>query len=95
MKKIFKIASVILTVMFMISCVYTVPLTATSNPVGSKTGEASATFLFDAIPLGSGDFSIQKAALEGGISEISTIDIKKTIGFLFLTMKYTTIVTGE
>ena len=92
MKKIVKIASVVLVVMFMLSCSVTAPLTATSNPIGSKTGEASATFLVGYLPI-SGDYSIQKAAMEGGITEISTVDVKTTPGLF--TVKLTTIVTGN
>lgn len=75
------------------ACSITYPGTATSNPVGSKVGTAKATvvlgFSFDE------DASIQTAAKNGGITRISTVDIKVTnvLGYLFLT--YETIVTGE
>lgn len=75
------------------SCSLTLPVTATSNPIGEKTGTAKATgflgiFYFDA------DASIQKAAENGGITKISTVDVKHT-NFLGIIWGYETIVTGE
>lgn len=75
------------------SCSVTLPVTATSNPVGSKVGRASANGYFSLIFLG-GDASIQKAARNGGITRISTVDIKQTNTLNILT-GYETIVTGE
>lgn len=80
--------------MFLSSCAVTVPVTATSNPVGSKVGKAKSTqilgFFFDG-----GDLSIQRAAKEGGIKKISTVDFKSQLKFLWLVVGYETIVTGE
>lgn len=75
------------------SCSLTLPVTATSNPIGSKVGRAKATgylgvLFFDA------DASIRTAAKNGGISKISTVDIKHT-STLGLIVGYETIVTGE
>lgn len=75
------------------SCATITPITATSNPVGSKVGEASASYLFGAFQLGNADMGIQKAAKNGGIKLISTVDQKVSSG-LFVT-KVTTVVTGE
>ena len=75
------------------SCSSIGPLCATSNKVGTKVGESTANFLFGVIPMGETDASIQAAARNGGISSISTVDVKTTIGIF--TIKYTTIVTGE
>ena len=75
------------------SCSTVGPLCATSNSVGSKVGESKATFLFGYLPFGESDAGIQAAAKKGGISKISTVDVKTTIGFLTVTK--TTIVTGE
>jgi hypothetical protein len=79
--------------MFLSSCSIIVPVTATSNPVGSKVGTAKATvflhvFAFDQ------DASIQTAAKNGGIKKISTVDLKQTdmLGFI---QTYETIVTGD
>ena len=75
------------------SCSTVTPVCATSNPVGSKVGEATATYLFGYIPLGSCDMGIQKAAKQGGITLISTVDSKVSAGLF--TTKITTVVTGE
>lgn len=77
----------------MSSCSITLPVTATSNPVGSKVGTASATgflgiLFFDA------DASIKTAAQNGGITRISTVDIKQK-NVLNIVITYETIVTGE
>jgi hypothetical protein len=77
----------------MSNCALTLPVNATSNPVGSKVGTAKATgylgiLFFDQ------DASIATAAKNGGISKISTVDIKHT-SLLNLIVTYETIVTGE
>lgn len=76
------------------SCSFTAPVTATSNEVGKKVGEAKTTrilvFFFDG-----GDASIQKAAQNGNLKKISTVDFKTSVGFLGLWTTYRTIVTGE
>jgi len=75
------------------SCSLTLPVTATSNAVGSKVGTSKATgylgvLFFDA------DASIKTAAKNGGITEISTVDIKQT-SMLNIIVTYETIVTGK
>lgn len=75
------------------SCAITLPVNATSNPIGSKVGTAQATgylgyLFFDQ------DASIQTAAKNGGITKISTVDIKQT-NTLGIIVGYETIVTGE
>ena len=80
------------TVAILSSCSITLPVNATSNPVGSKVGTATAT-----IVLGlyfNQDAGIQKAAKNGGVKEISTVDIKRT-NILGLVWMYETIVTGK
>ena len=77
----------------MSSCALTMPVTATSNPIGSKVGTAKATgylgyLFFDQ------DASILTAAKNGGITKISTVDIKQT-NTLNIIVTYETIVTGE
>jgi len=76
------------------SCSVTVPVAATSNPVGNKVGSAKSTqilgFFFDG-----GDMSIKTAAKNGGITKISTVDFKSSMVFLYLVRSYETIVTGE
>lgn len=90
MKKLFFIGFVCL---ILSSCALTLPVTATSNQVGNKVGMSKAQgylgFLwFDQ------DASIQTAAKNGGITSISTVDIKST-NLLGIIMTYETIVTGN
>ena len=93
MKKII-IACVMVTLLVLAGCTTIVPITATSNPVGSKVGEAKASFLFGFIPLKSkSDMSIQTAAKNGGITTISTVDEK--VADYFFVVKVSTVVTGE
>ena len=68
------------------------PMDATSNIVGPKTGEASATSILGLF--GFGDASIKKAAENGGIRKISTVD-QKSMNILGIFATSTTIVTGE
>jgi hypothetical protein len=70
---------------------FTFPFAATSNPVGSKMGEAKLTTIFS-IPL-PGDAGIYAAAKNGGISKISTVDIKYSWWVIGSTI--TTIVSGD
>ena len=93
MKKVKTIFALLAVVAMMSSCSLTLPVAATSNPVGNKVGEAKATgflgvLFFDA------DASIRTAAKNGGITKISTVDIKQE-NLLNLIVTYTTIVTGE
>lgn len=92
MKKVL-FGSLIALSLALASCATTLPLTATSNPVGSKMGQASATYLFGYIPLGAADMGIYTAAKNGGITKISTVDTKMTPMFIFTT--YATVVSGE
>lgn len=77
----------------MTSCSLTLPVAATSNPVGSKVGTASGTGFLGVLFFGA-DASIQTAAKNAGITKISTVDIKRD-DILGLITTYTTIVTGE
>jgi hypothetical protein len=74
------------------SCSTTTPFTATSNPVGSKMGKSEITYIL-IFPINS-DAGIYKAAKNGGISKISTIDIKYT-SFGWIYQNWDTVVTGE
>ena len=92
-KKIRAITVLFAAVAMMSSCSLTLPVNATSNPVGSKVGTAKATgylgvLFFDA------DASIRTAAKNGGITRISTVDIKQG-SILGLIVTFETIVTGE
>jgi hypothetical protein len=93
MKKVKTIFALLAVVAMMSSCALTLPVNATSNPVGNKVGTAKATgylgiLFFDA------DASIRTAAKNGGITKISTVDIKQG-NILNLIVTYETIVTGE
>ena len=92
-KKIRNLFAIAAVAAVMASCSVTMPVNATSNPVGSKVGSATATgylgvFFFNA------DASIRTAAKNGGITKISTVDMKQT-NILGIIWTYETIVTGE
>jgi len=80
-------------VAMMSSCSLTLPVAATSNPVGNKVGQATATGFFGVLFFDA-DASIRTAAKNGGITKISTVDIRQG-NVLNLIVTYTTIVTGE
>lgn len=72
MKKAMKFACAIVFVLGMASCSTTMPVVATSNPVGNKCGVAQSTsFLCFG---GSSNTGINKAAKNGGITRISHVD---------------------
>ena len=71
----------------------TLPAAATTNPVGSKVGQASGRIWLYAF--GTADAGIQAAAKNGGIRNISTVDVTQELGILGLWVDYTTTVTGE
>ncbi|MDR2159168.1 MAG: TRL-like family protein [Treponema sp.] len=68
------------------------PVSATGNPIGSKTGQASGQIILGAF--GDVDAGIVAAAQAGGISKVSTVDFQVK-NFLGLVVTYTTTVTGE
>lgn len=80
-------------VAIMSSCALTLPVNATSNTVGSKVGKAKATGYLGVLFFNQ-DASIMQAAKNGGITKISTVDIKAT-SLLNIVVGYETIVTGE
>ncbi len=92
-KKIKSTLALFSLLVLMSSCSITLPVNATSNPVGDKVGTAKATGYFGVIFIDQ-DASIRKAAKNGGITKISTVDIKQT-NVLNLIVTYETIVTGE
>jgi hypothetical protein len=93
MKKVKSILALAAAVALMSSCALTLPVNATSNPVGQKVGSAKATGYLG-ILFFNADASIRSAAKNGGITKISTVDIKQT-SLLNLIVSYETIVTGE
>lgn len=74
------------------SCSITTPLTATSNTIGKKVGTSKATIWFG-LCFG-GDCSVQTAAKNGGITKVSTVDVKHK-NVLGIFMSKTCIVTGD
>jgi len=79
--------------LFLTGCAITLPVAATSNAVGNKVGTSTATvymggLMFDA------DASIRTAAANGGITKISTVDVKVST-LLNIITTYECIVTGS
>lgn len=93
MRKLKVIVAACMAAVLLSSCALTLPVGATSNPVGSKVGKATATG-FLGVLFFNADASIQAAAKNGGITKISTVDLKQT-SILYLVVTYETIVTGE
>lgn len=88
------VAAIALSIIaFLSSCSLTMPAAATSNPIGSKVGTASATGFFG-ILFFNADASIRTAAKNGGITKVSTVDVKMS-NVLGIIITYETIVTGE
>ena len=90
MKKLFLIFAAAL---LLSSCAITLPVNATSNEVGSKVGMSKATGYLNVLWFDQ-DASIQKAAKQGGITKISTVDLKQT-NMLGVIQTYECIVTGN
>ncbi|MBD3314255.1 MAG: hypothetical protein GF344_00580 [Chitinivibrionales bacterium] len=95
LKKAFSILLTSFALLMVASCSATLPMDATSNAIGPKVGEASATkFLIWFVD--GGDHGIAHAAKNGGIRKISTVDYKINYALAIIGItKYTTIVTGE
>ena len=91
-KKIKFVLSICIAVLVMASCSMTAPLAATSNTLGKKVGEANATIVLGLVF--GGDYSVQKAMKNGGITKCSTVDVKTT-NILGIVIKKKCIVTGE
>ncbi len=75
------------------SCSLTLPISATSNDMGTKQGKATGTCFFYQLCFGA-DASVQQAARNGGITKISTVDLQ-TKSLMGIIVTYTCIVTGE
>ncbi|MCS6990000.1 MAG: TRL-like family protein [Chloroherpetonaceae bacterium] len=86
-------ASALFVALTLSACSITTPVAVSSNPVGPKVGKASGTVYLGILAFGV-DVSIQKAAKNGGITKISTVDIQHD-SILGLVDTYTVIVTGE
>ena len=93
MKKTIKMVVIAtFSVVMFSSCSVTRPITATSNTVGNKCGEASTVRILGLG--GSSNVGINKAAKNAGITKISHVDFS-TYSFLGFYTKSTTRVYGE
>ena len=94
-KKRLSLASFIFVTLFLLSsCEITRPICATSNPIGNKKGKSTAIGILMFPPFaGSGNAGIERAAKDGNITKISTVDYQYQWFLLF--QKWTCIVTGE
>ena len=88
-----KVLFVSLVALFLTSCAVTLPVNATSNEVGNKVGMSKATGYLNVLWFDQ-DASIQKAGKQGGITKISTVDLKQT-NMLGIIQTYECIVTGN
>lgn len=68
------------------------PFSVTENQAGTKTGDATAHGILGIISVG--DASTSRAAREGNITKIRTVDVK-SFNLLGIYYSYTTVVTGE
>jgi hypothetical protein len=93
LKKIYQFALVLPVVAMLAGCAMTFPGGATSNPVGSKVGKAAGHIYLGCLFFDQ-DASIMTAAKNGGITKISTFDVRTT-SILGIVQGYETIVTGE
>jgi len=93
LKRIYQFVLVLSVASMLAGCAMTFPGGATSNPIGPKVGVATGHIYLGVLYFDQ-DASILKAAKNGGITKISTFDVKKT-DILGLVQSYETIVTGE
>ena len=78
--------------LFLASCSSHRPITATSNKVGAMKGEACSRNILFIIPLSNNE-SIYKAAKDGGITEISTVDRETFVSLIY--NSFCTVVHGN
>jgi opacity protein-like surface antigen len=94
MKKLIAIVALAAICFLAVGCAtITQPVAATTNPVGSKIGQASGRIWLGVF--GTADAGIQAAAKNGGITTISTVDVTTTLGILGLWVDFQATVTGE
>jgi len=93
MKSFSKVLAAGVAAVMFASCSLTLPVAATSNPVGSKVGKASGNCFLSFLCFGV-DASVATAAKNGGISKISTVDYTNK-NILNLIITHETTVTGE
>ena len=93
MKKLKIVITLGFVALFLTGCAITLPVAATSNAVGSKVGTSTATGYFGVLFFDA-DASIRSAAANGGITKISTVDVKVST-LLNIITSYECIVTGS
>ena len=71
------------------------PVTATTNPVGSKCGVAESTIFLGTWSSNGEKNGIEQAAKNAGITKISHVDSYQKLYFWGLVIKQTTKVYGE
>ena len=71
------------------------PVTATTNPVGSKCGVAESTIYLGTWSSKGDENGIEQAAKNAGITKISHVDSYQKLYFWGLIIKQTTKVYGE
>ena len=92
MKKLKYILSIGVTVAILASCSYSRPVLVTDN-VSEKKGISELTVILGIFRPMNADLSIRKAAENGGITKVATVDYKVEAKFFKRT--YKTIVTGN
>lgn len=95
MKKITQIIAGVAIAATFASCSVSGPVLITDNPGGSgaKTGEASYSVVLGIFRPKDADISIKKAAENGKITKVSSVDYK--VSSKLFKSTYTTVVTGE
>ena len=95
MKKTFYLLAAVVAACVVMGCAtVNAPVSATSNTIGSKVGQATGTVYLGFL-WGNADVGIQAAAKNGGITKISTVDTQTQTVLGGLIINYTTTVTGE
>ncbi|MCK9335651.1 MAG: TRL domain-containing protein [Candidatus Cloacimonetes bacterium] len=87
------VIAAMLLVLLLSACTINRPVSATSNPLGQKVGVYTQTGFLGFPPPANNVAATAKAAQNGGITKISTVDQNTT--WMFFIIKYQTIVTGE
>ena len=97
MKKTFKTLAVVAACALASSCAtISTPVTATTNPLGSKCGEAKSTlYLFGLWSSKGAENGIDKAAKSAGITKISHVDSYTKTYCLGIIIQQITKVYGE
>lgn len=93
MKKIKYIFAAGVTALLVASCSLSKPVLVTDNPAGEKKGVAEFSVVLGIFRPMNADISIKKAAENGDITKVSTVDLRVE-SKLFKTT-YQTVVTGK